>query len=293
MKKVLYVSRVAKDNLDFIEAMQNNKPELEIVLGIYSNMAIYIENDQSYIELIDSHSDIASFDLVFFKTLYKSSDMASAIANYLDKKGVKYIDQATKYSQISSKLYQYVVLSSSGVNVPASIFIHPDKISECFQLFKEKLKLPFILKDIHGLKGRDNYLIKSEEKFSEVVKENKNISFIAQEYIENDGDYRVLVFGEKVQLVIHRFSNSDSHINNTSSGGQFSKVDISEFPIEVQEASVLSAKVLGRQVAGVDMVLDKNRDKWFCFEVNENPQMYTGALVEEKTKLFSDFLEEY
>ena len=41
------------------------------------------------------------------------------------------------------------------------------------------------------------------------------------------------------------------------------------------------------------MVLDKNSGKWFCFEVNENPQLYTGALVEEKTKHLAEFFDEF
>ena len=49
-----------------------------------------------------------------------------------------------------------------------------------------------------------------------------------QEYIPNDGDYRVLVLGEKVLGVMKRVSpNKEEFKNNYSAGG---KVEVADLP---------------------------------------------------------------
>jgi len=50
--------------------------------------------------------------------------------------------------------------------------------------------------------------------------------------------------------------------------------------------------LLKREVAGVDVVQDKQTGLWYCLEVNDSPQLTTGAYVDEKQAAFAKFIED-
>ena len=96
-----------------------------------------------------------------------------------------------------------------------------------------------------------------------------------QEYIENDGDYRVLILGEKVLGVMKRtrvkHSGNDKEFrNNYSVGG---KVEVADLPEEIKQLAVKAARVCGLAVAGVDVAFrDFDMKKPVIWEVNKGPQ---------------------
>jgi len=95
--------------------------------------------------------------------------------------------------------------------------------------------------------------------------------YMLQEYIENDGDFRVLVLGEKVLGVMKRARTAKNEFrNNYSAGGT---VEVADLPKEVKELAVKAAKVCGLSVAGVDVAF-RNYDlkKPVIWEVNKGPQ---------------------
>jgi RimK family alpha-L-glutamate ligase len=92
-----------------------------------------------------------------------------------------------------------------------------------------------------------------------------------QEYIKNDGDFRVWVLGEKVLGVMKRSSADKKEFrNNYSAGGN---VEVADLPEEVKEIAVKAAKVCGLAVAGVDVAFrDFDVKKPVIWEVNKGPQ---------------------
>ena len=92
-----------------------------------------------------------------------------------------------------------------------------------------------------------------------------------QEFIPNDGDYRVLVLGKKVLGVMKRSSQSKEEFrNNYSAGG---KVEVADLPEEVKQLAVKAAEVCGLAVAGVDVAFrDYDFKKPVIWEVNKGPQ---------------------
>jgi D-alanine-D-alanine ligase-like ATP-grasp enzyme len=47
---------------------------------------------------------------------------------------------------------------------------------------------------------------------------------------------------------------------------------------------------MGRDVAGVDMMQGSEDGLWYCLEVNDGPQLASGAYVEEKSEAFAQFI---
>jgi RimK family alpha-L-glutamate ligase len=95
--------------------------------------------------------------------------------------------------------------------------------------------------------------------------------YMLQEFIANDGDYRVLVLGKKVLGVMKRSSQSvEEFKNNYSVGG---KVEVATLPQNILDLAVKAAEVCGLAVAGVDVAFrDYDIKKPVIWEVNKGPQ---------------------
>ena len=140
-----------------------------------------------------------------------------------------------------------------------------------------KFSFPIILKGSGGDRGTRVFKADNLKQLEKLVrklrtsetKEGKR--YMIQEYIENDGDYRVLVLGEKVLGVMKRASADKKEFrNNYSAGGT---VVVAELPEEIKQLAVKAAKVCGLAVAGVDVAFrDFDMKKPVIWEVNKGPQ---------------------
>jgi glutathione synthase/RimK-type ligase-like ATP-grasp enzyme len=117
---------------------------------------------------------------------------------------------------------------------------------------------------------------------------------VVQNFIPNDCDYRVLVFGGQVKAIMRRTrQGSDTHVNNTSLGGRGDMVGLAEFPKEWQAIALQAAAAVNRSdLAGVDMLIDQTSNKPYVLEVNKSPQIETGSNTDTKTTVFVDYIME-
>ncbi len=136
---------------------------------------------------------------------------------------------------------------------------------------------PVIIKGSGGDRGTRVFKANNLEELEKLVRNLRKSEteegrrYMLQEYIENDGDFRVLVLGEKVLGVMKRARTAKNEFrNNYSAGGT---VEVADLPKEVKELAVKAAKVCGLSVAGVDVAF-RNYDlkKPVIWEVNKGPQ---------------------
>ncbi len=291
--KILMIStRKTSVTETFAKNLTTHGKKLDVTYIAYEDL-VFITGNKNEIKLLGSNQNITNFDLVHFKTTAKYQDIAAATARYLAKRRVPFMDTAIMHFPASSKLYQYIILADDSFKIPKSVFLFPSKLVDSYQFLVDSLALPFVLKDIHGNKGEHNYVVKDEKSFNRACKEaNKdNVQLIAQAFIPNECDYRLLVFGARIPLVIKRARISkNTHLNNTSQGAPATIVPLETVPPELQRASIRAAKTLDREVAGVDLVQDKNTGLWYCFEVNDGPQIASGSFTAEKNLAFAEFL---
>lgn len=267
--------------------------KLDVTYISYADLLYETGEGGNKITLLSTGEDVATFDLVYFKTSARYSDVAAAIANYLSVRKRLFIDTALLDCTVSSKLLQYIKLTDQKILVPRSVFLLPDTLAANFHLVKEKLGVPFVLKDIHGNRGEHNYLITSEAEFNTANDEliNDGVQAVAQGFIDNDGDFRVLVFGKRIYLVVERTrTNKSTHLNNTSQGASATLIDSSRLPAEVKQDCLKAADLFNREISGVDIVKDKTRDVWYCLEVNDGPQLASGSFVEQKHTGVAEYL---
>lgn len=277
----------------FVTSLNQANDNLQVTLGVYDELQFSI--GETCRVTLGEGDDIAHFDFVHFKaTPLRRQDIAAAAACYLKKRNVPYADQAVAAFAAHSKLYQYVVLHDNDIMVPSSVFVAPEKLPRSFDAFAQALGVPFVLKDIHGSRGRANYLITNQREFKAAVQHvhEAELQVIAQQFIDNEGDYRLLSFGRKISLVMFRQRQTENtHLNNISQGGRATLVGLADIPAEVQEESLRAARLLNREIAGVDMVQDKQTGIWYCLEVNDDPQISSGAFIDEKRAAYGAYIE--
>ena len=220
-----------------------------------------------------SGTDVAEYDLVVFRTVGARKREAVAVAHYCQKQAVKYIDSmidTVGAIDDENKLAEMIALELAGVSIPRTFYGSPDHIRS----WSEKTGYPFVLKAIDGKKGRDNYLVKSPSMLNTLLVDTSDANLLAQSYIPNDEDYRVLVLNyENVVITKRTRQSDDTHLNNVSVGGQEMLVDTYDGLEDIIDTATRAATALSIEVAGVDIVVDKYNGRPYVMEVNRAPEL--------------------
>ncbi len=232
------------------------------------------------------------YGVLFFRTTGKHWEEVDLIINSIDK-GTVVVDSMVRLGKPSyaCKAWQMTALSRAGIAVPKTVY---GSLWYLYELVKNNylglgFSFPVILKGSGGDRGTRVYRAENLEDLERLVwqlrksETEEGKRYLLQEWIENDGDYRVLVLGKKVLGVMRRSRQDEKEFrNNFSAGG---KVEVADLPKKVKELAVRAAGVCGLQVAGVDIMvknnlsgmIDKNDtnvnlDDYVVLEVNKGPQ---------------------
>src|SRR3989338_5832335 len=121
-------------------------------------------------------------------------------AHYLKLKNTPFIDGYLLMLG-QGKLAGSFLRVGEDIPAPKTFYARPEILKGLFEK-KPLLAYPFILKADDGRKGRDNYLVNSYKELCERLSSTKSLDMVAQEYIKNDGDMRVLVLNGNAQMAI-------------------------------------------------------------------------------------------
>jgi glutathione synthase/RimK-type ligase-like ATP-grasp enzyme len=283
------ISSVSK----FFAAIEDQNPELRFTLATYDDLEFTICNEGTVIRLVGSGRDVTDFDAVYFKTFSSAPDFAAATAHYLEKRNVLFFDKVVKAYPPTTKLLQYVLLQKHGIAIPKSVLLSTHRLQDSYQQIIEALGSPFILKDIYENKGRNNFLVKTKKEFAVICKDasEHNWQLIAQQFVPNKGDYRLVVIGKQVELAMLREGREGSHLNNTALEGEATLVQTEDLPKEIVDDAIRATELLDFTIAGADFVQDNETKLWYCLEINDSPQLASGAFVEKKQKAIANYLQ--
>ena len=297
LKTVLVLFSFKKNKIadyeDVIRKLNERAPEYgyKVVRGATKELEFsIIDNKPSVFETLTGQ-DLANFDLVFYRMWQKEFERATSAAIYLKSKGVPFFDEDVYNYRAFSKLTETFLMVTSGVPVPNSYF---STAKNTIKSFKENppIDFPLIVKNIRGLKGKDNYLVHSNEELEKVLENNSEIDFVVQEFIPNNCDYRFLVLGDKVKLIIKRSRLDDSsHLNNTSQGAGAELVPIENFDKQIINDVLKASKVMKRDFTGVDVIINKETGKHYLLEVNNVPEIIS-VFIEEKVTSIHEYIAE-
>lgn len=302
MKKQILILSSAEEvetrhiNDEFVAELQHSLGEaISIEWHNYHDVRVWFGSGGTRVMLQDGRM-LQDFAYVYFKSFFRYSELASVIAHYLQQNNVPFVCSELLQHGITTKLSQLSYLGKNSLPIPDTLFMLRSQWLSAFDECVEHLGLPFIFKSIDGSTGEENYLVKSLAEFKAALDTHAHepLEFIAQRFVPNDSDLRVLIVGSEIKLIIKRQRNNpdETHLNNTSQGAHASLLPLDTLSPELQQLCLTAANVLHREIAGVDLLFSRTDNSPYILEVNASPQIGSGAFMEEKLAIYTDYFKD-
>lgn len=228
-----------------------------------STNVISLKNPEQYKKIAKKIGDII---------IWRSSFLNSADENIIQTSlgGKPLINSShIKYGSLSKKIFQQKYLAKyKTINCIPTYFFK--KTSELQKVIGKELYYPIIKKPNIGAQGEGITLIKS---FADIKKSDDSLKdFIFQPFIENDGDFRVLVLGGKVLGIIKRTAKKGGFLNNISQGGVAKHITDQELVRPLSKIALKIASVFELSFCGIDIIFNKKDGRYYFLELNTLPQ---------------------
>lgn len=284
-----------KEYFDLVAS--KTKHDTVFVCRSLKQLAFWIEAGNVRVYETATNRDISEFDLVYFKTHRRNYEFAVAAAEYLNFHHVRFVDDELRNHVAYDKLAETMRLALHNIKVPLTFCGSQAVIKAEAAVAIKRLGSPFVCKEINADRSQKNLLLRTKKDVNDVLDAAEPADiFMLQRYIKNDGYIRALVLGSDTELVIHRSAvdNEDprkQHLNTPAGAANATALHGKEVPAKVNQLASWAAKVMHRQVAGVDLIQEKQTGDWFVLEVNTAPQIRSGAFVDAKLDAFAKFID--
>ncbi len=247
-----------------VEAGEKRGHEVRVIdtLRCYMNMA----TDKPTIHF--KGEVLEGFDAVIPRIGASVTFYGAAVLRQFEMMGVYPLNESVAITRSRDKLRSLQLLSRKGIGMPVTGFANsPDDIQD---LIKMVGGTPLVIKLLEGTQGIGVVLAETRKAAESVIEAflGLSVNILVQEYIKEAGgaDIRCLVIGERVVAAMKRQAQPGEFRSNLHRGGTASIVRIS--PKE-RETAVKAARVLGLNVAGVDLLRSSTGPK--VMEVNSSP----------------------
>ena len=200
------------------------------------------------------------------------------LAKSMELSGLRLFNSARAIQLADDKAETALKLAAAGIPIPDTI-----PAPTCFPGCKRNpasaeqaakiLGWPLVIKENKGSFGQQVYLANNVREAERILLHIGEHDCVFQRFISESAgkDLRVTVVGGKVLCAMERQSQSrDQFRSNMELGGTATARAIS--PLE-EKLALESAKALGLDFAGVDILMGKSEDERYVCEVNSNPQL--------------------
>ncbi len=268
-----------------------NSKGLQLSRGSLKDLHIFVEN--GILRVVDSLTgkDLREFDSVYFELWYKAQPQSLVAAIYLNRHKIPFVSEELLSLIPMTKVGELGALSGHGVPIPNSFSSSNREIKSIFKSHSP-IDYPLVVKADDAYGGKDNYLVSSYVELCEVLDQNKDKTFVVQEFIPNDFDYRCIVLGGEIKVVLKRQRSGGGHLNNTSQGAEGTICEVSVLSEQMQSDVLQAARVTNRtSFAGVDLLVSNNGIGHYILEVNQTPQIEIGSNINVKMAAMVDHLK--
>ncbi len=286
--KIAYLHRITFDESEARFLAEAEKMGIELVPIKYRKLKLI--GDRIWY----GEKDLKDFDGWYLRSVGSELEWSKLLQLYARKHNIPMVDEYLK-TEGPLRRYKSIMtwqLLEAGVNYPKSAYVE-----SLLDLKKElqNWQFPAIVKLSQGGRhGMGTFWIREMEDIEKLIhvlegrREKAKLEggrvvpmrgFLIQEYIRNDGDYRVMTVGYKCIGGFKRMVKEEKLILNKSQGNS---VAVKDLPADVIEIAERAAKCLEVEVAGTDIIRDLVTGKLYIVEVNEAPQF---KVFEKRTKI--------
>jgi ribosomal protein S6--L-glutamate ligase len=191
-----------------------------------------------------------------------------SVVNQFDMMGVPVLNNAIPIARSRDKLRALQLLSRFGIDIPRTVMCrYREEVPDAVRMVGG---LPCIIKLIQGTQGVGVMIANTEAEVKGMLDTLWTLGqeILLQELVaESKGrDVRALVVGDRVVAAMRRTARAGEFRSNIHRGGVAEAVELGR---EFAEAAVKAARVMGLEVAGVDMLEARTGPK--IMEVNSSP----------------------
>lgn len=259
--------------------LDEGKGKFELVL--HPDIDILVDrNDRKSIRHKSKVVDLP--DVVIPRTGSGTGYFGLSVLRHFERLGVPLINGSHAIEITKDKLWAAQVFAENGLPTPKTMLVkHPVDP----KLVKKVIGFPAVVKIFSGSYGKGVHLVHNQNDFVDFIEFahgiNQDEAIIVQEYVDSrpGEDIRAYVVGDRVLGAMKRKSTDGSFKANITRGGIGEK-----FPMNprIEELSLSTAKSLGLEIAGIDLLFDG--DDYKLCEANSAPgfkgfEKYTGINV--------------
>ena len=211
---------------------------------------------------------ISDLDAIIPRIGASVSFYGTAVVRQFEMMGVYSVNESVAITRSRDKLRALQLLSRKGIGLPVTGFANsPDDTDDLLQFVGGA---PVVIKLLEGTQGVGVVLAETKKAAESVIEAFRGLKadFMVQEFIKEAGgaDIRCFVIGDKVVAAMKRQGREGEFRSNLHRGGSASLIKITP---EERSTAVRSAKVMGLNVAGVDLLRSNHGP--VVMEVNSSP----------------------
>lgn len=209
-----------------------------------------------------------NFDAVIPRIGASVTFYGAAVVRQFEMMGVFTLNESVAITRSRDKLRSLQLLARRGIGLPVTGFANkPDDVKDLIRLVGGA---PVVVKLLEGTQGLGVVLAETQQAAESVIEGFMGLkaNILVQEFIgEAQGaDIRCFVVGGKVVAAMKRQAAPGEFRSNLHRGGSATLVQISP---EERSTAVRAAKIMGLNVAGVDMLRSNHGS--VVLEVNSSP----------------------
>lgn len=227
----------------------------------------------------------------FIRRWAPSEDGTALLCTILENEKVFFTDPKVnaQHEIKTSKLSQTFQLHYAGCKSPSTWVLSPEQYLNYKKRIIKELHFPVIIKT-RGGQGKCVWKCDNDDeldsKISEIKKQNVDLC-IFQEFIENNGDIRVVVFNNEIITAIHRY-NPNHFLHNTSQGATANTIELTS---KERKIAIKATKKIGLTLSGVDIVRSKYGP--LIYEINKAPDINELTGKDVDSKIIESFIKNF
>lgn len=211
---------------------------------------------------------LEGFDAIIPRIGASITFYGTAVVRQFEMMNVYCVNESVAISRSRDKLRSLQLLAKKGIGLPVTGFAHSTKFTD--DLIAVVGGAPLVVKLLEGTQGIGVVLAETNQAAQSVIEAFRGLkaNILVQEFIkESDAtDIRCFVVGKRVVATMMRKGRKGDFRSNLHRGGKGSTIHITP---EERSTAVRAAKIMGLNVAGVDMLRSNHGP--VIMEVNSSP----------------------
>lgn len=251
-------------HLRLVEAAAQRDHEIEVI----DTLKVYLSVASNKPEMRYQGDSIGPYDAVIPRIGASITFFGTAVLRQFEMMGVYPLNESVAITRSRDKLRSMQLLSRKGIGLPTTTFAHSS--GQADDIIDMAGGAPVVIKLLEGTQGVGVVLGETHNAAKSMLQAFGGLraDVLVQEFVKEAGnsDIRCLVIGKKVVAAMKRTGAKGDFRSNLHRGGSATPEKITP---EERSTAVRSAKLLGLNVAGVDLL--RGKDGPIVMEVNSSP----------------------